>query len=129
MIKDNVRQRHRYHRRVPVEPFPSFGACPPEDRLLPSDPTVRAVARELHAHSGPLPIISPHGHVDAAVFAEDRPFDDPAVELITSDHYVLRMLHSAGVAAAEVETYGTLVSAVAVPPLDSVEFLINTTSA
>lgn len=79
-------------------PLGSFDVCPPEDRLLPSDPTVRAVARELFAHTSDLPILSPHGHVDAAILAEDRPFDDPAIELITHDHYLLRMLNSQGIA-------------------------------
>ena len=90
--------RRRYHRRVPAGSPPSFDTCPPADRLLPSDPTIRSVARELLSHTQGLPIISPHGHVDAAVLAEDRPFDDPAIELITQDHYVLRMLHSQGIA-------------------------------
>ena len=45
----------------------------------------------------PLPIISPHGHCDPRWWADDEPFADPATLLITGDHYVLRMLHSAGV--------------------------------
>jgi glucuronate isomerase len=43
------------------------------------------------------PIISPHGHVDPGILLDDRPFRDPAELLITRDHYVTRMLHSAGV--------------------------------
>ena len=35
------------------------------DRLLPPDPGVRAVARDLYDTVAELPIISPHGHVPA----------------------------------------------------------------
>jgi glucuronate isomerase len=69
-----------------------------EDRLFPADPTTRAIARRLHAHIADLPILSPHGHTDPAWFASDAPFADPASLLITPDHYLLRMLHSQGVA-------------------------------
>ena len=41
------------------------------DRLLPADPGVRAVARRIYQHIRALPIISPHGHVDARVLADD----------------------------------------------------------
>ena len=68
-----------------------------EDRLLPADPGVRRVARGLFAHVRSLPIVSPHGHVDAGVFAADAPIGDPATELISRDHYLLRMLYSQGV--------------------------------
>jgi glucuronate isomerase len=67
------------------------------DRLFPPEPPVRAMARELHAAVADLPIISPHGHCDPAWFAEDTPFPDPSALLITPDHYVFRMIHSAGV--------------------------------
>ncbi len=67
------------------------------DHLFPSDPTQRAIARELYAHVRDLPIISPHGHVDPALLAEDAPFPDPARLLIVPDHYLTRMLTSQGV--------------------------------
>ena len=67
------------------------------DRLLPADPSTRAIARRLLERVEPLPIISPHGHCDPRWWADDEPFADPATLLITGDHYVLRMLHSAGV--------------------------------
>jgi glucuronate isomerase len=67
------------------------------DRLFPPDPTTRSFARRLFEHIRDLPIISPHGHTDPAWFAEDRAFPDPADLLITPDHYLLRMLYSAGV--------------------------------
>ena len=43
-----------------------------------------------------LPIISPHGHCDPAILADDAKVGDPATELVTEDHYVLRLLYSQG---------------------------------
>ncbi|HLS72320.1 MAG TPA: glucuronate isomerase [Actinomycetaceae bacterium] len=67
------------------------------DRLLPSDPAQRAVARELYTAVADLPIISPHGHVPAQWFAENARFPDPTALLLTPDHYINRVLHSHGV--------------------------------
>ena len=67
------------------------------DRLLPADPGLRAIARELYESVRDLPIISPHGHVPPVWLAEDTPFRDPTSMLITPDHYVTRILHSSGV--------------------------------
>jgi glucuronate isomerase len=69
-----------------------------EDRLLPTDPAVRAIARRLYTTVRHLPIISPHGHTDPAWFAGNAAFENPAALLITPDHYVLRMLYSQGIA-------------------------------
>ena len=66
------------------------------DRALPADPTTRAAARRIHAATRELPLVCMHGHVDAAVFADDPAFPDPAALLITPDHYVTRMLVSQG---------------------------------
>ena len=71
------------------------------DRLLPSEPALRAVARELYESVRDRPIISPHGHVDARVLLEDRPFDDPTSLLLQPDHYVTRLLHANGVPLSE----------------------------
>ena len=68
-----------------------------EDRFFDPDPSVRRVARELYGGIRDLPIVSPHGHVDPALLAEDQPFPDPARLLVVPDHYVLRMLYSQGV--------------------------------
>ena len=68
-----------------------------EDRLLPADPTTRAIARRLYESVKDLPIVSPHGHCDPAWFARDEPFPDPATLLIVPDHYLFRMLYSQGV--------------------------------
>jgi glucuronate isomerase len=70
---------------------------PHEDRLFPADPGVRRLARRLYEHVRDLPIVSPHGHVPAELLATDRPIGDPASELVTRDHYLLRMLYSQGV--------------------------------
>jgi glucuronate isomerase len=67
------------------------------DRLLPVDPTVRALARRLYEAVRELPILSPHGHVDARLLVDDAPFADPASLLISPDHYVTRLLHASGV--------------------------------
>lgn len=71
------------------------------DLLLPAEPGQRALARELYALAARQPIISPHGHVDPALLAEDRPFPDPARLLIVPDHYLTRMLLSQGVPPAD----------------------------
>jgi glucuronate isomerase len=82
------------------------GVTPPalelhSDRLLPAEPGTRAVARRLFDAVRDLPILSPHGHVDPRVLAEDVPFPDPAALFVTPDHYVTRLLHAAGVPLAE----------------------------
>jgi glucuronate isomerase len=68
-----------------------------QDRLFPADPTTRAIARELYAEVRDLPLISPHGHVDVTLLAEDRQLPDPAALFVTPDHYLTRMLYSQGV--------------------------------
>ncbi len=67
------------------------------DRLLPVDPSTRALARELYQQVAGLPIISPHGHTDPAWFARNEPFANAAELLLSPDHYVLRMLYSQGI--------------------------------
>lgn len=67
------------------------------DRLLPAEPGVRDIARSLYSLVESLPIISPHGHVDAAVIEQNLPFPDPAALLVTPDHYVTRLIHAGGV--------------------------------
>ncbi|MEU4557889.1 glucuronate isomerase [Actinoplanes sp. NPDC023936] len=65
--------------------------------LFPSDPTQRRIAGELYQHAKDLPLISPHGHVDPALLADDTPFPDPARLFVVPDHYVTRMLASQGI--------------------------------
>ncbi|KAF1685326.1 glucuronate isomerase [Pseudoxanthomonas broegbernensis] len=68
-----------------------------EDRLFPSDPTQRTIARRLYAHVARLPIVSPHGHTDPAWFAGNEAFANATELLLVPDHYVFRMLYSQGV--------------------------------
>jgi glucuronate isomerase len=67
------------------------------DRLFPSDPATRELARRLYATVKDLPIVSPHGHTDPQWFADDTPFANASALFITPDHYVFRMLYSQGI--------------------------------
>lgn len=66
------------------------------NRLLPAEPAVRAVAEALYEKVANLPIVSPHGHVDPQLLLKNEPFSNPAELFIYFDHYVTRILHSAG---------------------------------
>jgi glucuronate isomerase len=68
-----------------------------EDRYFDPDPALRRIARELYEGVRDLPLICPHGHVDARILAENRPFPEPTTLLIVPDHYIFRMLYSRGV--------------------------------
>ena len=74
-----------------------------DDRLFPADPTQRAIARRLYAEVRGLPIVSPHGHTQAAWFAGNQPFPDPAKLFVQPDHYVYRMLYSQGISLDDLE--------------------------
>ncbi len=68
------------------------------NRLFPSDPSTRSLARELYERVAPLPLICPHGHVDPRLFSDpNATFGSPADLFIIPDHYVTRMLYSQGV--------------------------------
>jgi glucuronate isomerase len=77
------------------------------DRLFPADPSTRTIARQLYATVSHLPIISPHGHTQAAWFAENKPFADPTTLFLLPDHYVYRMLYSQGDVTLEQLGIGT----------------------
>lgn len=66
------------------------------DRALPADPGTRVIAREILGHTASLPIVSPHGHVEATTMLEDERFPDPSTLFVTPDHYLVRMLVSQG---------------------------------
>ncbi|MGQ9768524.1 MAG: glucuronate isomerase [Anaerolineae bacterium] len=69
-----------------------------EDRFFDPDPGQRGVARELYASIADLPIVSPHGHVDPQLLAdENATFGTPADLFIIPDHYVFRMVYSQGI--------------------------------
>jgi glucuronate isomerase len=74
-----------------------------EDRLFPAEPAMRAIARRLYDSIKALPIVSPHGHTDAAWFAQNQPFSNPARLLVQPDHYVFRMLYSQGISLDDLE--------------------------
>jgi glucuronate isomerase len=74
-----------------------------EDRLFPSEPGARNIARALYASIKDLPIVSPHGHTQASWFANNEPFPDPAKLFVQPDHYIYRMLYSQGVALEDLE--------------------------
>jgi glucuronate isomerase len=69
-----------------------------QDRFFDPDLQVRRIARELFEETHALPLVCPHGHVDARLLSENKPFPEPAELLIKPDHYILRMLYSRGIA-------------------------------
>jgi glucuronate isomerase len=73
------------------------------DRLFPADPDTRKMARSLYQSVAGLPILSPHGHTQAAWFAENQPFPDPAKLFVQPDHYIYRMLYSQGISMDDLE--------------------------
>jgi glucuronate isomerase len=73
------------------------------DRLFPAEPATRKIARTLYEHVRALPLVSPHGHTQAAWFAKNEPFPDPAKLFVQPDHYIYRMLYSQGVSLEDLE--------------------------
>ncbi len=70
----------------------------PADRLLEAPEPARALALELYERVAGLPIVSPHGHIDAGLFVRaDARLEPPGALFVTGDHYVLRLLYSQGV--------------------------------
>lgn len=69
-----------------------------DDRYFDPEPSQKKAAIGLYDMVRDAPIVSPHGHVNPAIFAdEDYHFDNPAALLVQSDHYILRMLYSQGI--------------------------------
>jgi len=67
------------------------------NRFFDPDKEIRKIAFELYEQVKDLPIISPHGHVDPKILAENTPFPDPAELILIPDHYIFRMLYSQGI--------------------------------
>jgi glucuronate isomerase len=68
------------------------------ERFFSPDPATCKVARELYETVATLPLICPHGHVDARLFSDPAAtFGSPADLFIIPDHYVTRMLYSQGI--------------------------------
>ena len=74
-----------------------------EDRLFPADPSTRGIAKRIYKSVRGLPIVSPHGHTQAAWFAQNQPFPDPAKLFVQPDHYIYRMLYSQGILLEDLE--------------------------
>jgi glucuronate isomerase len=73
------------------------------DRFFDPIPAQKEIARELYASVQNLPILSPHSHVDPAIFSGEKPPSHNPVEiLIQPDHYLLRMLYSQGIALDQI---------------------------
>ena len=69
------------------------------NRYFVNDPAQQPLAIQFYESVKTLPLVCPHGHVDARLFADaDYHFGNPVELLIQPDHYVLRILHSQGVA-------------------------------
>jgi len=51
----------------------------------------------LYEETRQLPIVSPHGHVDPRILAENTPVPNPASLIVQPDHYILRLLYANGV--------------------------------
>ena len=68
-----------------------------ENRFFNPNPEQRRIARDLYESIKDLPIVSPHGHVDPKIFAENSHFPGPTELILIPDHYILRMLYSQGI--------------------------------
>ena len=62
----------------------------------PVDPE-HSIAFELYQEVKDLPIISPHGHVEPMLLADNKPFPNPTDLIIIPDHYIYRLLYSQGI--------------------------------
>lgn len=74
-----------------------------EDRFFDPEPSVRNIARDLYNEVKNYPIVSPHGHVDPAIFVKNEAFPHPTELFIAPDHYVYRMLLSQGIMLEELD--------------------------
>ena len=67
------------------------------DRLFPTEPNLRTVAKRLYTEIKDLPIVSPHGHTEPAWFAANEAFVNATELFLIPDHYLFRMLYSQGI--------------------------------
>ncbi len=74
-----------------------------ENRLFPADPSACDIAKRIYKSVRGLPIVSPHGHTQAAWFAQNQPFPNPAKLFVQPDHYIYRMLYSQGLSLEDLE--------------------------
>ena len=59
--------------------------------------------KALYEEMAKFPIISPHGHVEAKLLAENENWSDAVELLIKPDHYITRMLYSQGISYEELK--------------------------
>lgn len=70
----------------------------PPDRCFDPEPRQKEIAQALYRQVADAPLVCPHGHVDAHLFADpDYAFGTPTELLLIPDHYVYRMLYSQGI--------------------------------
>ncbi len=74
-----------------------------ENRLFPADPSACDIAKRIYKSVRGLPIVSPHGHTQAAWFAQNQPCPNPAKLFVQPDHYIYRMLYSQGLSLEDLE--------------------------
>ncbi|MEN3331783.1 MAG: glucuronate isomerase [Blastocatellia bacterium] len=68
------------------------------DRYFDPDPQQKEIARHLYQAVADAPLVCPHGHVEARMFADpDYSFGTPTDLLLIPDHYIFRMLYSQGI--------------------------------
>lgn len=67
------------------------------NRIFDPEPQLRQIARELYQQVQHLPLISPHGHVEPRLLAENSPFPDPTELILIPDHYIYRLLYARGI--------------------------------
>jgi glucuronate isomerase len=62
------------------------------DRFFDPEPHQKGIALEMYARIKDMPIVSPHGHVDPALFSTPNyRFGNPVELIVQPDHYVLRL--------------------------------------
>lgn len=66
------------------------------NRLFAGDAQQKSIAADLYHSVKDLPIISPHGHVEAELLSKNENFDNASDLFIKTDHYLTRVLHGAG---------------------------------
>ena len=68
------------------------------DQFFDPIPKQKEIAKGLYSIVQNLPILSPHSHVDPAIFTgQHSGFGNPAEVLVQPDHYILRLLYSQGI--------------------------------
>lgn len=67
------------------------------DRLLPPDPGLRDLARDIYEPVRALPIVNPLCRTDPQIFVDDEQVPDPVALLISEEPMLLRLIRSQGI--------------------------------